>query len=225
METLTAYFQPLFAQCKLDGTLKRAKVNQLWNHAKRTLASNLRKKREARRTRHAHHESHKCGRYDGHRSYRRGTDNRRSHKGGGDWDATDATEAITSQNVETAVVEVTVQTSNDFGKKSWSKCDERQHDDKKDQHDDRDHRKKIEAHHLNNRFTSSEHESPDDDQNTNLDRGRLMASSTPIIILPWRLGHLQKKQTLNVTLLLLRRRRLRRVSARLSFLAKKQKSC
>ncbi len=66
--------QLLFAQRKNDGTLERAEVNRIRNRAKRTLASDLRDKREARRTNHARRESLERGQYDGHRSYRRGTD-------------------------------------------------------------------------------------------------------------------------------------------------------
>ncbi len=57
IEMLTAYFQLLFAQRKNNGTLERAEVDRIRNRAKRTIASDLRDKREARRTNHAHRES------------------------------------------------------------------------------------------------------------------------------------------------------------------------
>jgi hypothetical protein len=61
IETLTAYFQLLFLQQKLNGMLERAKVDWLHNRTKRTLASNLLEKHKARQTSHAHPESHKHG--------------------------------------------------------------------------------------------------------------------------------------------------------------------
>jgi hypothetical protein len=53
IETLSAYFQSLFAQRKNDGTLERHEVERLRNRAKRALANDIRKKREARRSNHA----------------------------------------------------------------------------------------------------------------------------------------------------------------------------
>jgi hypothetical protein len=53
LESLTGYFQALFTQKKADGTLKRAEIDRLRNRAKKRLASNLREKREARRTSYA----------------------------------------------------------------------------------------------------------------------------------------------------------------------------
>jgi hypothetical protein len=62
IETLSAYFQSLFAQRKINGTLKQHKIERLRNHAKRTLANDLREKREARRLSHARHEARECKR-------------------------------------------------------------------------------------------------------------------------------------------------------------------
>jgi hypothetical protein len=80
IETLSAYFQPLFAQRKIDGTLERHEVEQLGNRAKRTLANNIREKREARRSNHAPRETRKPERrrYDRSRSHHRGSDDRRN---------------------------------------------------------------------------------------------------------------------------------------------------
>jgi hypothetical protein len=79
IETLSAYFQSLFAQHKIDGTLKRHEVKRLHNRAKQTLANDICEKREARRSNHAHCEmrERKRGQYDGSRSHRRGNDDRR----------------------------------------------------------------------------------------------------------------------------------------------------
>ena len=72
IETLSAYFQSLFAQRKIDGTLERHEVERLRNCAKRTLANDIHEKRKARRSNPARHEAHERegGRYDGSRSYR-----------------------------------------------------------------------------------------------------------------------------------------------------------
>ena len=80
IETLSAYFQSLFAQRKIDGTLERYKVKQLHNRAKWTLANDIREKREARHSNHARCETRERerGRYDGSRSHRRGSNNRRN---------------------------------------------------------------------------------------------------------------------------------------------------
>ena len=79
IETLSAYFQSLFAQRKIDGTLERHEVERLRNRAKRTLANDIREKREACRSNHARRETRERerGRYDGSRLHRRGSDDRR----------------------------------------------------------------------------------------------------------------------------------------------------
>ena len=56
IETLSAYFQSLFAQRKIDGTLERHEVERLRKRAKRTLANDISEKREARRLNHARSE-------------------------------------------------------------------------------------------------------------------------------------------------------------------------
>ena len=78
IKTLLAYFQSLFAQRKIDGTLERYKVKRLRNRAKWTLANDICEKREARRSNHARRETRKCGRYDGSRSHRQGSDDQRN---------------------------------------------------------------------------------------------------------------------------------------------------
>ena len=178
IETLSAYFQSLFAQRKIDGTLERHEVERLRNRAKRTLANNIREKREARRSNHARRETRERerGRYDGSRSHRRGSDDRRNddrrrtaygrsgrdgrgrynnqpkrgdRDGGGDRERRrDGDDRVTTPD-----------------KKPWKKNG----DDKKDRRDDRDRRKKIEAHHADNRYTSSDDESKNDDENTDVD--------------------------------------------------------
>ncbi len=50
IETLTVYFQSLFAQRQNNGVLERAEVDCICNHPKQTLASDLRDKLEACRT-------------------------------------------------------------------------------------------------------------------------------------------------------------------------------
>ena len=57
IEMLLAYFQSLFVQRKIDGTLKRHEIERLRNRAKQMLANDLREKHEARRSSHAHHEA------------------------------------------------------------------------------------------------------------------------------------------------------------------------
>ncbi len=109
-------------------------------------------------------------------------------------------------------------------KKSWSKREERQHDDKKVRRDDRNHRKKswhitlITTTRVARMLTLM----------TARIRTSMRASQRQVamrtIILPWRSSHLLKKQSLNATLSSLRRRRLCRVSARPLFLAKGTKS-
>ena len=56
IEMLSTYFQSLFAQCKINGMLERHEIERLHNRAKRTLANDLREKREARRLSHARRE-------------------------------------------------------------------------------------------------------------------------------------------------------------------------
>ena len=178
IETLSAYFQSLFAQRKIDGTLERHEVERLRNRAKRTLANDIREKREARRSNHARRETRERerGRYDGSRSHRRGSDDRRNddrrrtaygrsgrdgrgrynnqpkrgdRDGGGDRERRrDGDDRGTTPE-----------------KKPWKKNG----DDKKDRRDDRDRRKKIEAHHADSRYTSSDDESKNDDENTDVD--------------------------------------------------------
>jgi hypothetical protein len=79
IDTLTAYFQSLFAQRMNDGTLKRVKMDRLRNRAKRSVKAEIRGKREARRPEHACRYSCKRehGRPDGNRLFRRGGDDRR----------------------------------------------------------------------------------------------------------------------------------------------------
>ncbi len=74
IDTLTAYFQSLFAQRMNNGTLERAEMDRLRNRAKRSVKAEIRGKREARRTEHARCYSRKRerGRHDGNRSFRRG---------------------------------------------------------------------------------------------------------------------------------------------------------
>ena len=179
IETLSAYFQSLFAQRKIDGTLERHEVERLRNRAKRTLANDIREKREARRSNHARRKTRERerGRYDGSRSHRRGSDDRRNddrrrtaygrsgrdgrgrynnqpkrgdRDGGGDRERRrDGDDRGTTPE-----------------KKPWKK---KNGDDKKDRRDDRDRRKKIEAHHADSRYTSSDDESKNDDENTDVD--------------------------------------------------------
>ncbi len=49
IKSLTNYFQALFSQKKIDGTLERAEIARLRNCTKKQLASDLLEKREARR--------------------------------------------------------------------------------------------------------------------------------------------------------------------------------
>ncbi len=64
IKMLMAYFQSLFAQCKLNGLLKHSKINRLRNHAKQTFASDLHNKRKARCTSHARCKTREHGWYD-----------------------------------------------------------------------------------------------------------------------------------------------------------------
>jgi hypothetical protein len=68
MDTLTAYFQSLFAQQMNDGTLKRAEMDRLRNRAKRSVKAEIRGKREA---------CHPGGGGDRHDCDRRNDDRRR----------------------------------------------------------------------------------------------------------------------------------------------------
>jgi len=177
IDTLSAYFQSIFAQRKIDGTLERYEIERLRSRAKRTLKSDLREKREARRSTHARREmrERERGRYDKSRSYRRGSDDRRNDDrryaddnrsgrdgrgrydnqpkrgdrgGGGD------RERRRDDDDRGAT----------SGKKPWSK---KSGDDSKNRRDDRERRKKIEAlHAYDNRWTSSDDASKNDDENT-----------------------------------------------------------
>ena len=79
IKTFLAYFQSLFAQRKNDGMLERHEIEQLRNRAKRTLANDLCKKHEARRSNHARCKTskHKRGRRDGSQSHRRSGNDQR----------------------------------------------------------------------------------------------------------------------------------------------------
>ncbi len=74
IKSLTEYFQALFAQKKADGSLERAKLDQIRQQVKRTLASSLCKQRDTCRTSHARGELCKRGQRSGSQSYCRGND-------------------------------------------------------------------------------------------------------------------------------------------------------
>ena len=178
IETLSAYFQSLFAQRKIDGTLERHEVERLRNRAKRTLANDIREKREARRSNHARRETRERerGRYDGSRSHRRGSDDRRNddrRRTAYGRSGRDGRGRYNNQpkrgDRDGGGDRETRRDGDDRGttpeKKPWKKNG----DDKKGRRDDRDRRKKIEAHHADNRYTSSDDESKNDDENTDVD--------------------------------------------------------
>jgi hypothetical protein len=77
IKTLLAYFQSLFAQRKIDGTLERYEVERLRNRAKRMLVNDIHEKRKACRSNHACRKmrERKRGRYDGSQSHRRVSNN------------------------------------------------------------------------------------------------------------------------------------------------------
>ena len=189
IETLTAYFQSLFAQRKNDGTLERFEVERIRNRAKRILASDIREKREARRSNHARREARERererGRHGGSRSHRRGNDDRRrdayggsgcdgcgrhnnqpkrgDRDGGGDRDKRrdDDDRGATSE------------------KRAWKKDDNKKNRrDDRDRRDPRSRREKIDAHHLDNRYTSSDDETKNDDENTYVDNDDDVSRST-----------------------------------------------
>jgi hypothetical protein len=70
IKTLSAYFQSLFAQRKIDGTLERHEVERLRKRAQRTLVNDIREKRKARRSSRARRKTRERerGQYDGSRS-------------------------------------------------------------------------------------------------------------------------------------------------------------
>ncbi len=55
-KSLTGYFQALFSQKKIDGMLEHAEIYRLRNRAKKQLASDLCKKRDACRTSYTQQE-------------------------------------------------------------------------------------------------------------------------------------------------------------------------
>jgi len=187
IESLTAYFQSLFAQRKSDGTLERAEIDRLRNRAKRTIASDLREKREARRTSHARRltRERERGRYDGSRSYRRdGDDDRRrpnrSERDGrrhdnqpkrGDRDGDDERGGRRDDDGRGAKP----------GKKPWSKNAEKNKGRRDDRRDDRGRREKHDrrddAYWLDNRRSSSDDESPNDDHHTDVEEDERSAST------------------------------------------------
>ncbi len=61
---------PFFSEKKIDGTLERAKIDCLRNRAKKRLASDLRKKRQVRRSGDARRELRDHARRDNNRLYR-----------------------------------------------------------------------------------------------------------------------------------------------------------
>jgi hypothetical protein len=113
IKALSAYFQLLFAQRKIDGTLERHKVERLRNRAKRTLANDIREKREARRSNHTTLVARRASASKGDttevdRTAEAGTINATTIDAApptADRDATDAADPTTNQNAETATVE------------------------------------------------------------------------------------------------------------------------
>jgi hypothetical protein len=178
IESLSAYFQSLFAQRKIDGTLERYEVERLRKRAQRTLASDLREKREARRPTHARRETRERerGRHDGRRSHRHGSsdrrndDRRRDAYGRSGRDGRDRRNNQPNSGDRDGGGDRERRRNGDDrgaapGKTSWKK----HRDDKKHQRDDRDRRKKVEAHHADNRYTSSDDESKNDHEDTDVD--------------------------------------------------------
>jgi hypothetical protein len=178
IEMLSAYFQSLFAQRKIDGTLERHEIERLRNRAKRTLANNLPEKREARRSSHAHREVRKRERgcRHGSRSHRRGSDDRRPTSY--DRSGRDGRNPNNNQpkcgDRDGGGNRGRRREGNDRGtapkKGSWK----RDHDDKnqrddRDRRDDRERRKKSEMHHVDSRYTSSNDDMKLDDEHTDVD--------------------------------------------------------
>jgi hypothetical protein len=69
IKSLTNYFQALFSQKKIDGTLERAEIDHLRNRTKKPLVSDLHKKHEARRSGYARRKLQDRTRQDNNRSY------------------------------------------------------------------------------------------------------------------------------------------------------------
>jgi hypothetical protein len=63
------FFQALFSQKKIDGTLEHAEIDRLRNRAKKRLASNLPEKHEVCRSGYARRELRDCARRNNNRSY------------------------------------------------------------------------------------------------------------------------------------------------------------
>ncbi len=82
IDTLTAYFQLLFAQRMNNGTIKRAEMDRLRNRAKRSVKAEICGKPEARRTKHArcYSRERERGRHNGNRLSRRGGNDRRDDR-------------------------------------------------------------------------------------------------------------------------------------------------
>jgi hypothetical protein len=178
IETLSAYFQSLFAQRKIDGTLERHEIERLRNRAKRTLANDLREKREARRSSHARREARERerGRRDRSRPHRRGGDDRRPTSY--DRSGRDGRDRYNNQpkrgGRDGGVDRGKQHEGDDRGtapkKGSWTKShDNKNRRDDRDRRDDRERRTKADAHHVDSRYTSSDDDTKLDDEHTDVD--------------------------------------------------------
>ena len=89
-----------------------------------------------------------------------------------DRDMTAATDTTTNQNVETATVETAPKNG------SWKKTsDDKNRRDNRDQRDDRHRRKKAKAHHVDNRYTSSDDDTKFYDKHTDVDKDNVSRST------------------------------------------------
>ncbi len=175
MESLTGYFQALFLQKKINGMLERAKIDRLRNRAKKRLASKLRERRDACQTNHAKHDFRERGRRNKNWSYLRDDGNCNDCDRPCYHDARSAYEErleckdrgnCNNQQKRgergPTGKRRTRHESNErhakIPKKAWTRNDNNRCN-KKEHPNER--RKKYEAHHLNNCYTSSDDESPD----------------------------------------------------------------
>ena len=187
IDTLTAYFQSLFAQRMNDGTLERAEMDRLRNRAKRSMKAEIRGKRDARRPEHARRFSRERerGRRDGNRSFRRGGDDRRDDRDRRDDDRRRDTHKRSGREGRDRRDNQPKRGDRDggrdrgarrdgdgrdamAGKKPWSTSATKKGRDDRDRRDERDRRKDA-SHQIDTRRTSSDDESPDDRHDTDVD--------------------------------------------------------
>ena len=179
-----------------DGTLERAEMDRLRNRAKRSVKAEIRGKREARRTEHARRYSREreCGQHDGNRSFGRGGNDRRDDRDRRDDDrrrdahrrsgreGRDRHDNQPKRGDRDGGSDRGTRRDGDgrgatAGKKPWSTSATKKGRDDRDRRESRD-RHKVEAHHNDARRTSSDEESPDDREDTEVNDNNLRSAAS-----------------------------------------------